>query len=496
MSSLSHIFNQDQLIAQNNALFFGGSGIDPEKVKSMVWGSLADADAGELYFEQKQAQSLGWSHGKLGTNALSIREGFAARYVQDARYALAHHHEISEAAIQASLENVRAIRDSRRSGIVQSLSPSNHKLSQVPAQYAHNNPLDQMTREERIRLLSEVEGYIRDQNPLVSNVSASIMAEVKNILILRNDGLIAADRQPLVHMRINVEVEKNNRKESGGYGFGGRVSLQKLFEGQPWQQGADEALRSALVNLEAVEAPAGEMPVVLGHGWTGGVMLHEAVGHGLEGDFNRLGSSVYSGLVGQQVASKGVTVVDQGDITDRRGSLSFDDEGTPTQENVLIEDGVLQGYMQDRMNARLMGVAPTGNGRRETYSAPPMPRMTTTYMRGGDVDPADIIKSVDKGFYAARISGGQVDITSGSYVFDVEEGYLIEQGKITQPVKGATLIGNGPDTMRQIDMIGNDMAFDPGLGSCGKSGQTVAVGVGQPTVKLRNVKVGGTLAPS
>ncbi len=482
-----------------STLLFDQNGMDRAKVERIVRNGLSGADDGELYVEQTLSEGLSWTDGKLKGNSMSVREGFGLRYVAGEAFAYAHNHMMDEKAVQSAMKTVKGLRSGGKGGsLALSTTPAHVKSKggvYIP-QYQSDSPLAGHSREDRIRLLEKVDAYARSLDSRVHDATVSVVGEMKNVLIIRKDGLVVADERPLVSMRINVDVKQGTRMESGSYSFGGRHDFAALFNEQTWKAGVDEALRSALVNLEAIDTPAGSMDVVLGPGWTGGVMLHEAVGHGLEGDFNRKGTSIYSNRVGQQVASKGVTVVDQGDIPNRRGSLNFDDEGTRTQENILIEDGILKGYMQDRMNARLMGVAPTGNGRRENYTFAPMPRMTTTFMRAGTADPQEIIESVKKGFFAARISGGQVDITSGKYVFNVEEGYIIENGKIGAPVKGGTLIGNGPDTMTKIDMIGNDLALDPGLGACGKAGQSLPVGVGHPTVKIRNLTVGGTATPS
>jgi TldD protein len=348
-----------------------------------------------------------------------------------------------------------------------------------------------MPAEDKVALLRKVDAFVRAADPRVLKATVSLAGALDTIMVVRSDGVMAADIRPLVRINVQVIVEQNGRRESGYAGGGGRFDYLELFSGNRPYEIAQEALRQALVNLEAIDAPAGVMPVVLGSGWPG-VLLHEAVGHGLEGDFNRKGTSVYAGRIGERVASKGVTIVDDGTLAKRRGSLSVDDEGTPTQYNVLIEDGILRGYMQDTLNARLMGVAPTGNGRRESFAHLPMPRMTNTYMLAGSHAPEEIIASVKKGLYAPNFGGGQVDITSGKFVFTASEAYLIEDGKITRPVKGATLIGNGPETMNQVSMIGNNLALDAGVGICGKDGQSVPVGVGQPSLKIDRMTVGGT----
>jgi len=345
----------------------------------------------------------------------------------------------------------------------------------------------------RTALLGEIDAYARDKDSRVVQVSASIAGEWQAVQILRGDGTRLADLRPLVRLNVSIVVEKDGRRETGSFGCGGRFGYDRVTSEASWKASVDEALRQALVNLEARPAPAGEMEIVLGSGWPG-ILLHEAIGHGLEGDFNRKKTSAFSGLLGQRIAAPGVTVIDDGTMPDRRGSLTVDDEGTPTSRTVLIEDGFLRGYMQDRQNARLMGVAPTGNGRRQSYAHAPMPRMTNTVMLSGSHKREDMIRSVKRGLYAVGFSGGQVDITSGKFVFSTSEAYLIEDGKVTAPVKGATLIGNGPDALTKVSMVGDDMALDPGIGTCGKNGQGVPVGVGQPTMKLTGLTVGGTAA--
>ncbi|HJW45888.1 MAG TPA: metalloprotease TldD, partial [Lysobacter sp.] len=359
--------------------------------------------------------------------------------------------------------------------------------------YASDDPIDSMGNEEKVEALRRIDRYVRAADPRVQQVVVSLSGGVDTVLVARSDGVLAADVRPLVRFNVQVIVEQNGRRESGYSGGGGRYSYAELLGGGKPEALAKEALRQALVNLEAIDAPAGVMPVVLGSGWPG-VLLHEAVGHGLEGDFNRKGTSTYAGRIGQRVASQGVTIVDDGTLPGRRGSLNVDDEGTPTNCTTLIEDGVLVGYMQDTLNARLMGMQPTGNGRRESFAHLPMPRMTNTYMLAGPHDPEEMIRSVKKGLYAVNFGGGQVDITSGKYVFSATEAYLIEDGKITAPVKGATLIGNGPETMQRVKMIGHDLALDEGVGVCGKDGQSVPVGVGQPSLLIEALTVGGTQA--
>ena len=357
--------------------------------------------------------------------------------------------------------------------------------------YVATNPIHEVEFADKVSLLEQIDAYLRSKDARVKQVSASVTGEIQVVNILRAEGEEAMDTRPLVRLNVSVVVEHNGKMETGSSGAGARCGYGAYIAESAWKAQADEALRRALVNLEAKPAPAGDLPVVLGNGWCG-VLLHEAVGHGLEGDFNRKGSSTFSGRVGEQVASKGVTVVDDGTLAGRRGSLTIDDEGTPTERTVLIEDGILKGYMQDRMNARLMGVRPTGNGRRESYAHLPLPRMTNTFMLAGNATQADMIASISRGVYCANFGGGQVDITSGKFVFSASEAYLIENGKITTPIKGATLIGNGADTMQRIQAIGNDLELDSGVGTCGKAGQSVPVGVGQPSLLIESMTVGGT----
>ncbi|MBD3775406.1 MAG: metalloprotease TldD, partial [Rhodobacteraceae bacterium] len=357
--------------------------------------------------------------------------------------------------------------------------------------YTDASPLDAVPFEAKVKLLETIDAAARARDPRVAQVTASLAASWNVVEIVRPDGFLATDVRPLVRLNVSIVAEQGGRRETGSYGFGGRYLYDALFAEEGWTRAVDEAVRQAMVNLESVEAPAGEMRVLLGPGWPG-VLLHEAVGHGLEGDFNRKGTSAFSGRIGERVAAPGVTVVDDGSIMDRRGSLSIDDEGTPTGETVLIEDGILKGYMQDRLNARLMGVEPTGNGRRESYEHAPMPRMTNTFMRGGEDDPAELLSRIDKGIFAKSFGGGQVDIVSGKFVFSCTEAYLVENGRLGAPIKGATLIGDGPSVLTRVSGIGNDLALDEGVGTCGKGGQSVPAGVGQPTLLVEGLTVGGT----
>ena len=399
----------------------------------------------------------------------------------------AHSSELSDEAIKRASATVKAVRSGHGGIYADAPTGTNAKL------YSEDNPLGDIAFEDKVGVLSEIDAYLRAKDPRVAQVMASVSGEWQAVQIIRPDGYRAADIRPLVRLNIAVIAQDGDRMESGSHGTGGRTSYQTYLDPNNWRGYADEALRQALLNLESVPAPAGEMTVVLGPGWPG-ILLHEAIGHGLEGDFNRKKTSAFAGLMGERVASPGVTVVDDGTIHDRRGSLSIDDEGTPTKSTTLIEDGILVGYMQDRMNARLMDMAATGNGRRQSYAHAPMPRMTNTYMLAGDKDPGEILESVENGVYAVNFGGGQVDITNGKFVFTCTEAYLIENGCKGAPVKGATLIGNGPDALTRVSMIGNDMELDPGVGTCGKDGQGVPVGVGQPTMRLDGLTVGGTSA--
>ncbi|MDA9023082.1 metalloprotease TldD [Alphaproteobacteria bacterium] len=476
------------LLQQTDELFFTRTNLDLERTSKIVRDALAGGDDGELFLEMRHAEMLAFDDGRLKTASYDQSSGFGLRAVAGEAHGYAHAGELSEAALQRAADSVSAVTKGYSGNAA--LAPSAGANSRL---YSDQNPLNATSFDTKIKLLQEMDAYARDSDSRVKQVSASLTGSWQAVQIMRADGIRVADIRPLVRINIWVAVEQNGRMESGGAGAGGRVMLDQWLSPESWQSQVDEALRIAILNLQSVPTPAGEMEVVLGAGWPG-VMLHEAVGHGLEGDFNRKGTSVFSGRVGQQVAAKGVTVIDDGTIADRRGSITVDDEGTPSHRNVLIEDGILKGYMQDRQNARLMGVDATGNGRRESYAHAPMPRMTNTYMENGDADPQEIVASMKKGIYAVNFGGGQVDITSGKFVFSAAEAYLVENGKIGAPVKGATLIGNGPDAMSKITMIGNDTKLDSGIGTCGKAGQSVPVGVGQPTVKMGGVTVGGTEA--
>ena len=474
-------------IATADSLFFDRTDMDRARVDRLAADALHGADDGELFLEYTQSESLVYDDGRLKSATFDESQGFGLRALAGEATGYAHASELSEDAIERASTTVRAVLAGHSGTQAEGPRGTNRAL------YAPVNPLREMPFERKVKLLEEIDEYARSSDGRIRQVSASLLGEWQAVLIVRGDGRRAADIRPLVRLNVSVVVEQDGRMEAGYDGAGGRAAYDGWFEPANWRGQVDEALRQALVNLESVPAPAGEMPVVLGPGWTG-VLLHEAVGHGLEGDFNRKQTSTFSGRIGEQVASKGVTVVDDGTMADRRGSLTIDDEGTPTGRTVLIEDGILKGYMQDRLNARLMGVAPTGNGRRESYAHHPMPRMTNTFMMAGDEAPEDILKSVDKGLYCVHFGGGQVDITSGKFTFSCTEAYKIEGGKVGAPVKGATLIGNGPEVMNRVSMIGHDLELDHGIGTCGKNGQGVTVGVGQPTVRVDAITVGGTEA--
>lgn len=470
---------------QTDQIFFEKTGLDRNKVETAVQAGLNGAEDGELYLEYAQSEDFTWDDGKLKAASFDTSQGFGLRAVSGETYGYAHAAELSESAINRAAETVKTVHAGH--GGTMALPPRGTNR----ALYIDSNPLDALAFEEKVRLLGEIDAYARAKDSRVRQVSISLSADWEAVQILRADGYRAADIRPLVRFDVSIVVEKDGKMESGHYGCGGRELYDQFLTPDRWKSSVDEALRQALVNLDARPAPAGEMTVVLGPGWPG-VLLHEAVGHGLEGDFNRKKTSTFSGRMGEMVAAHGVTVVDDGTIENRRGSITIDDEGTPSQRNVLIEDGKLVGYMQDRMNARLMGVAPTGNGRRESFEHHPMPRMTNTFMLAGNHTKDEILASVKRGIYAVNFGGGQVDITNGKFVFAASEAYMIEDGKVTHPVKGATLIGSGPAVMTRISMIGDDLELDHGIGTCGKDGQGVPVGVGQPTLKIDALTVGGT----
>jgi TldD protein len=458
--------------------------IDPDGALRVTRDLLTGCDDGELYMQYVASESFGFDDGRLKLADYSTGGGFGLRGVSGEMTGFSHANEISEAAIR------------RAGATLQLLDPAQGTHAPPPRKnnrhlYTDGNPLELVPFADKVALCEKVDAAARARDPRVAQVSVSMSGSWSVVEIVRADGFVATDVRPLVRLNISIVVEENGRRESGTFGIGGRYLYDKLFDDAVQQRGIDAALAQALTNLRSVDAPAGEMTVLLGPGWPG-VLLHEAVGHGLEGDFNRKGSSAFSGKIGTRVAAKGVTVVDDGTMPNLRGSLSIDDEGTPTQENVLIEDGILKKYMQDRLNARLMGVEPTGNGRRESYAHAPMPRMTNTFMRSGNDDPAELLSRVKNGIFAKSFGGGQVDIVSGKFVFSCTEAYLVKDGKLGDPIKGATLIGDGPAAMHKVIGIGNDMALDEGIGVCGKAGQSVPAGVGQPTTLVSALTVGGT----
>jgi TldD protein len=461
------------------------AGLDRSGVGRHLTRGLEGADDGELFLEYRQSEALVFDNGRLKQATYDTAQGFGLRAVKGEAVGYAHASDVSEPALARAADAVRAVQSGYSGTYADPPPRTNVRL------YSDDNPLSAPSFAAKVKLLEEIDAYARAKDPRVRQVSVSFGATWQVVEIMRHNGETYRDVRPLVRVNVSVVAGEGDRQEAGGHGYGGREGYARLIDSSAWHGAADEAVRKALVNLEAAPAPAGEMDVVLGPGWPG-VMLHEAVGHGLEGDFNRKKTSAFAGLMGQRVAAKGVTVVDDGTIAERRGSLSIDDEGTPTNRTVLIEDGILVGYMQDRQNARLMNMRPTGNGRRESYAHVPMPRMTNTYMLGGTHDRAEIIAAVKNGIYAVYFGGGQVDITSGKYVFQCTEAYRIENGKVGAPVKGAMLIGNGPTDLHRISMIGNDLELDTGIGTCGKNGQGVPVGVGLPTLRMERITVGGT----
>ena len=453
----------------------------------VVAETLRGADDGELFVEKRQSESLVFDDGKLKAASFDESQGFGLRAVSGETAAYAHGTELSKSALKRAAEVCSTITRGRGAEISVSPERTNRSL------YASTNPASALGFSEKVGLLQKADAFTRALDPRVKQVSVSMAADWQSIEIIRGDGSAYRDIRPLVRFNISVVCSNGKEQGQGSHGFGGRGEPLTYFTEEAWQDAAREALRQSLVSLEAKPAPAGEMDVLLGPGWPG-ILLHEAIGHGLEGDFNRKKTSAFAGLMGQRIAAKGVTVVDDGTIPNRRGSITIDDEGTPSNCTTLIEDGILVGYMQDRLNARLMGVKPTGNGRRQSFAHAPMPRMTNTYMLPGDKSPGEIQASIKRGLFAKSFGGGQVDITSGKFVFSCTEAYLIEDGKITTPVKGATLIGAGAEALTRISMVGNDMELDPGVGTCGKHGQGVPVGVGQPTMRIDRLTVGGTAA--
>lgn len=449
--------------------------------------ATAGADDGELFVERRKSETLVFDDGRLRSASYDASEGFGLRAIRAEVAGYAHSTDVSIAALRRAGEMARLAVGDGGGTMADAPQATNRRL------YTDTDPIGETAFPVKVDTLREIDAFARDLDSRVVQVSATIAASLQEVEILRGDGTLVRDVRPMTRVNVSVIVDQGGRRESGSAGGGGRVGLTGLIDPADWQAKAREALRIALVNLDAVPAPAGVMDVALGPGWPG-ILLHEAVGHGLEGDFNRKGTSAFAGLMGKQVASRGVTVLDDGTIPDRRGSITVDDEGTPSRRNVLIEDGILVGLMQDRQNARLMGVEPTGNGRRQSYAHAPMPRMTNTYMLGGQADPGDLVADIKDGIWAVGFGGGQVDITNGKFVFSCTEAYRVVNGKVGAPVKGATLIGDGATSLKQIRALGNDMALDPGMGNCGKDGQWVPVGVGQPTVLIGGLTVGGAAA--
>ena len=462
-------------------------GLDQQKLEQVLSNLMGPAvDTGDLYFQSTAHESWVLEDGLVRTGTHAVEQGVGIRAISGEKTGFAYADEIVMPSLLQASGAARAIARQGSVGSVQAW----RKCEPEPL-YGPDDPILAMGAAEKVDLLRQVDAYVRSKDPRVDQVVVSMAATHETVLVASTDGTLAADIRPLVRMNVSVIAEQGGRREQGSDGGGGRYLYRELLENGRWRQMADEAVRQALVNLGADAAPAGSMPVVLGPGWPG-VLLHEAVGHGLEGDFNRKGTSAFSGRMGEKVAADCVTVIDDGTLQRRRGSLTIDDEGTATRRNVLIENGILRGYLQDKLNAGLMNTESTGNGRRESFAHLPMPRMTNTFMLPGEYDPQEIIASVDRGLYAVNFAGGQVDITSGRFVFSASEAYLVENGKVTRPVKGATLIGNGPEVMTQVSMVGNDLQLDAGIGVCGKDGQSVPVGVGQPTLKIDNLTVGGT----
>jgi TldD protein len=466
------------------SLLYRSGQLSPAEAQALARETLARCDDGELYLQFVASEAFSFDDGRLKTADYSRDAGFGLRGVSGEMTGFAHANEMSAAAIRRAGETLRLL-DPAKGTLAAPPPRSNRHL------YTDASPLDAVGFAEKVALLETIDRAARARDPRVSQVSASITGSWSVVEIVRAEGFVATDVRPLVRLNVGIVAEANGRRETGNFGMGGRWLYDDLFKPENWNRAIDEALAQALTNLESVAAPAGEMTVLLGPGWPG-VLLHEAVGHGLEGDFNRKGTSAFSGRIGERVGAPGVTVVDDGSIAGRRGSLTIDDEGTPTGETVLIEDGILKGYMQDRLNARLMGAQPTGNGRRESYAHAPMPRMTNTFMRGGSDDPAELLSRIKTGIYAKSFGGGQVDIVSGKFVFSCTEAYKVENGRLGAPIKGATLIGDGPSVLTRVIGIGNDMKLDEGVGVCGKGGQSVPAGVGQPTLLVDGLTVGGT----
>ena len=467
--------------------FFNNSDISQQQAEQVVSETLNNCDDGELFLENSKSESLVLDDGKIKNTSFDSSLGFGFRAIQDDKTAFCHSNIISKKSLNDASQNLVS---NMNSGSNKVQKQSNPKRTNVKL-YEDKDPIENKPFKEKVELLKKIDDYVRQKNPNIKQVTASFFGEHQSVEIIKSDNQVYKDQRPLVRFNISVMMERDGKKETGSYGTGGRMDYENYLGSDNWKTICDEAIRQAEVNLDSKPAPAGEMKVVLGPGWPG-IILHEAIGHGLEGDFNRKKTSAFHNLVGQKIANENVTVVDDGTIASRRGSLTIDDEGTPTSRNVLIENGILKNFMQDRMNAKLMKVEPTGNGRRESFEYAPMPRMTNTFMINGNHTQDEMIKSVDKGIYAVSFGGGQVDITNGKFVFSCTEAYEIINGKIGAPLKGVTLIGNGPDILTKVSMVGNDMKLDPGIGTCGKAGQWVPVGVGQPSILVDQITVGGT----
>ena len=467
--------------------FFNNSDISQQQAEQVVSETLDNCDDGELFLENSKSESLVLDDGKIKNTSFDSSLGFGFRAVQDDKTAFCHSNIISKKSLNDASQNLVS---NMNSGSNKVQKQSNPKRTNVKL-YEDKDPIENKPFKEKVELLKKIDDYVRQKNPNIKQVTASFFGEHQSVEIIKSDNQVYKDQRPLVRFNVSVMMERNGKKETGSYGTGGRMDYENYLGSDNWKTICDEAIRQAEVNLDSKPAPAGEMKVVLGPGWPG-IILHEAIGHGLEGDFNRKKTSAFHNLVGQKIAHENVTVVDDGTIASRRGSLTIDDEGTPTSRNILIENGILKNFMQDRMNAKLMKVEPTGNGRRESFEYAPMPRMTNTFMINGNHTQDEMIKSVDKGIYAVSFGGGQVDITNGKFVFSCTEAYEINNGKIGAPLKGVTLIGNGPDILTKVSMVGNDMKLDPGIGTCGKAGQWVPVGVGQPSILVDQITVGGT----
>jgi len=467
--------------------FFNNSDISQQQAEQVVSETLNNCDDGELFLENSKSESLVLDDGKIKNTSFDSSLGFGFRAVQDDKTAFCHSNIISKKSLNDASQNLVS---NMNNGSNKVQKQSNPKRTNVKL-YEDKDPIENKPFKEKVELLKKIDDYVRQKNPNIKQVTASFFGEHQSVEIIKSDNQVYKDQRPLVRFNVSVMMERNGKKETGSYGTGGRMDYENYLGSDNWKTICDEAIRQAEVNLDSKPAPAGEMKVVLGPGWPG-IILHEAIGHGLEGDFNRKKTSAFHNLVGQKIAHENVTIVDDGTIASRRGSLTIDDEGTPTSRNVLIENGILKNFMQDRMNAKLMKVEPTGNGRRESFEYAPMPRMTNTFMINGNHTQDEMIKSVDKGIYAVSFGGGQVDITNGKFVFSCTEAYEINNGKIGAPLKGVTLIGNGPDILTKVSMVGNDMKLDPGIGTCGKAGQWVPVGVGQPSILVDQITVGGT----